>query len=408
MSFDVPPSYESVVARFEQCLGTNPKPQEVLDVIEQLPQYEIDILASNAHGIPAMTDDQKVAFTLGVAKTISSPEAAQHLKYAAANASAACNAIETMFNVLLKELAKIDAKNMSEKKDAFVPRFELLSQEYRRTVHLSRDLAVKIAVYGQRFDTIIVPFCNDGSLTTTQRVAKITEFIKDAETFSKDSDAIMNSFNGLKDKFSEFIGSFSGWASNKEERDTKELEQVRKDLEELNEDISKLEIALIAVGAVAAASLPATAIAAAISGPFAVFVIIGGLALAGIATVSVIGLAIAIRSKKDDAKAKQERIDALVREINDVKATREKLELLGTKNLTLFNQNITVMALLWQSAHTDALKIKTWLEGGAKDADRPDYMMKSLDKAIRIYQAMAVYLFQYADGIASVDVPLVN
>lgn len=82
------------------------------------------------------------------------------------------------------------------------------------------------------------------------------------------------SFSNLKIDFAVFTGSFSGWAFDKEGADTKELEQARKDLEKLRNELSELQIALFAVGGVAAASLPVTGILALISGPFAAFVIV--------------------------------------------------------------------------------------------------------------------------------------
>ncbi|KAH8112479.1 hypothetical protein DFH11DRAFT_1728648 [Phellopilus nigrolimitatus] len=405
MSSDAPPSYESVVARLEQRLGSKPKPQDVLDTTKQLPQYEIDILISNAGKIVDMTPDQKTTFTIGVAREMSSKDAALSLRTAAADATAACSEIEVMFTNLMRTLASIDAMSIPPKEGAFVPRFRTLNQMFRQIVHDSKDLAVKIAVYGLRFDSVIIPICKDTSLTIEKRKEKIGEFIKDADTFSDKAAAMEKSLNNLKSDFAVFIGSFSGWASDKEGADTKELEQARKDLDELRNELSKLRVALFAVGGVAAASLPVTGILALLSGPFAPIVIIGGLIFAGVSTSSVVGLAIAIDSKKKQVEAKQARIDALVQSINDIKATREKLELLGTENLKLFNQNVSVMTLLWTSAHNDALEIKTWLEGGAKDADMPEYMLISVNEAVSIYKTMADYLRQYADGIASINIP---
>ncbi|KAH8112481.1 hypothetical protein DFH11DRAFT_1545834 [Phellopilus nigrolimitatus] len=399
MSSDAPPSYESVVARLEQRLGSNPKPQEVLDVAKQLHQYEIDILVDNAGKAADLTPAEQAAFTVGVAKTMSSQDAVPYLKTAATDAAAACSEIENMFINLTSTLASIDAKNIPPKEGPFVPRFKILNQEFLRIVRDSGDLAVKIANYGLRFDSEIIPICTDEKYTVAQRKEKLEKFIKDADTFSEKAGVLERSFSDLKFDFATFTGSFGGWAFDKEGADTKELEQARKDLETLRKELSELKIALFAVGGAAAASLPVTGILALLSGPFAPFVIIGGLIFAGLSTSSVVGLAVAITSKKEQVEAKQARIDALVQSINDIKATREKLELLGTENLKLFNQNVSVMALLWTSAHNDALEIKTWLEDGAEDVDMPEYMLRSVNDAVDIYKTMAGYLRQYADGI---------
>lgn len=128
MPSDAPPSYESIVARLEQRLGSNPKPQDVLDAAEQLPQYEIDILVANAVQLEDLTPAQTAALHAGMVETMSSPDAAPSLKTAATNAAIACNAVETMFSNLLRSLASIDAKNTPPKEGAFVPRFEILNQ----------------------------------------------------------------------------------------------------------------------------------------------------------------------------------------------------------------------------------------------------------------------------------------
>ncbi|KAH8106619.1 hypothetical protein DFH11DRAFT_1732700 [Phellopilus nigrolimitatus] len=406
MSFDGPPSYESVVARFEQSLGTNPKPQDVLNAIDQLPQYEVDVLASNALEMPALTDEQKAAFTLGVAKTMSSPEAVEKLKIDAGNASAACKAIEIMFTNLTVELAKIDAKNIPPKEGPFVSRFEPLYQKFLLIVNTSTDLAVKIAIYGEQFESVIIPFCDDESQSTEERLEIITQFINDAETFSEGSNAITTGLTELKLEFISFLGSFSNWASDKETADTKEVKQLQEKLIVLKGDIFKLTETLDKFAFSVTASLAVLGagvlLASTFLGPFA---IIGGLLFLGISLASMVQYAISIILKRNEVSATQARIDDLVKSISDIKATRKELEQLGTEKLKLFNNNITVIGLFWKNAHNDALAIKVWLEGGAKFANKPLYMEKSVNEAVRIYSTMAIYLRQYADGIESVNIP---
>ncbi|KAH8112493.1 hypothetical protein DFH11DRAFT_1785972 [Phellopilus nigrolimitatus] len=404
MSSDAPPSYESVVARLEQRLGSNPKPQEVLDVAKQLPQYEIDILVANAGKMADLTPAEQAAFTVGVAKTLSSQDAALELKTVSADAAASSSGIETMFISLTSTLASIDAKNIPPKEGAFVPRFKIINQEFLQVMRDSKDLAVKISVYGLRFDSVIIPICKDQSLTTEQRKAKLDEFINDANIFTEETATMEERFDNLKNNFATFSSSFGVWASDKEGADTERLEQARKELDQLKEELSRLKAALIAIGSIAAASLPVTGVLTYLSGPFAMFVFLGGLIFAGLSTVTVLGLAIAYAAKADQVEAKQELIDALVQSINNIKATREKLGLLGTENLTLFNQNISAIALLWKTAHNDALEIKKWLENGAEDADMPEYMLLSVNEAVSIYKTMAGYLRDYADGITSVNI----
>ncbi|KAH8112484.1 hypothetical protein DFH11DRAFT_1728656 [Phellopilus nigrolimitatus] len=405
MSSDAPPSYESVVARLEQRLGSNPKPQEVLDVAKQLPQYEIDILVANAIQLDDLTPAQEAALHAGMVKSMSSQDAVFSLETASDNAASACNAIETMFSNLLRMLASIDAKYTSPKEGAFVPRFERLNQAFRQVVYNSTDLVTDISAYASRFDMIIIPLSYDNALTVEQRKAKIGQFIKDAETFSEKSYAMHNRLSKLKDDFAVFVGSFSGWAVDKEGADTDALKQARAELTVLKNELSNLKTALHVFGAAAAVSLPVAGLLALMPTAYVTLIIIGGLVIAGLSTATVVGLAIAITAKEGEIESKQTRINDLVAAINEIKTTREKLQRLGSDDLTLFNKNITILSMLWTSAHVDAQRIEKWLEDGAKDADLPRYMKISINDAANAYKTMSVYLTDYAKGITTVNIP---
>ncbi|KAH8104172.1 hypothetical protein DFH11DRAFT_1651645 [Phellopilus nigrolimitatus] len=389
--------YESVVARFEKRLGPNPKPQEVLNAADELSEDEIEILVANASKMADLTPAQEDAFTTGVAKTITSQDAVPHLETAAADAAAACNAIETMFTNLKRTLASIDAKNIPPKEGPFMPRFKVLNQKFRQIMRDSRDLAVRIAAYGRRFDMVIIPFCNDGSLTTAERKAKVVEFVKDADAFKKSSADMGDSFDGLKDDFSEFVDSFGSWAFNKEGADSKELKQARTELEGLKNKLHKLEHYLLAAGGVVSVSL----LVAKMSGSFAQYATIGGLIIAGISVAVAAGLAIARTSQKKRVAVQQARVDSLDQSISDIKATRDKLEQLGGNYFYIFDKNISFLASIWDHARIDAVEIKEWLEKGEKESARPKYMKISVDETVSVYKTMAGYLYQYADGIGS-------
>lgn len=75
-----------------------------------------------------------------------------------------------------------------------------------------------------------------------------------------------------------------------------------------------------------------------------------------------------LSAKEGEIEGKQTKINDLVAAINEIKTTREKLQLLGSENLSLFKRNITILSVLWTSAHDDARKIEQWLEDGAEDA----------------------------------------
>ncbi|KAH8112477.1 hypothetical protein DFH11DRAFT_1785784 [Phellopilus nigrolimitatus] len=405
MPSDAPPSYESVVARLEQRLGSNPKPQEVIDAVNQLPQYEIDILVANAGKIDDLKPIEDPIFHAGMVKTMSTPSAASHLTTAAADAAAACNAIETMFTNSLRTLTTIDAKYPPPAGGPFAPRFRTLNQAFRGVVHNSKDLAIDFAVDSHRFDAVLIPMCNDKTLTTEFRTTKIQNFINDVNGISTQSDDMHKKFDKLKVDFAVFTGSFRDWAFDKEDADTKELEQARKDLENLKSELSSLETTFFSIGSVATFTLPVISILATMPIPYANYVIVGGLIIAGLSAVATAALASSITSKKGQIESKQTHINALAASISDIKATREKLKTLGENDLTLFNKNISILSLLWNSVIDDARRIKRWLESGANDADMPHYMKTSINEAVIAYKAMSNYLNQYANGISSVNIP---
>ncbi|KAH8106621.1 hypothetical protein DFH11DRAFT_1232127 [Phellopilus nigrolimitatus] len=405
MSSDAPPSYESVVARFEQRLGSNPSPQHVLNAAKELPQYEIDILVANASKMADLTPDEEAALHAGMVKTMSSPEAASHLTNTAAHAASACNAIETMFTNLLITLTTIDGDHTPPTEGAFVPRFQILHQAFRRVVHKSKDLSNEISVYSSRFDMVIIPLCNDKDLTTEERKAKVELFINEASVFSEESNTMHNDLNRLKDDFAVFVGSFGDWATDKEGTDTDELRQARVNLMELKAELSTFKSTFYATSAVAAASLPVTGLLSLMAPQFVVPIVIGGLTIATLSTAATIALGISITSKEGEIESRQASINDLVASISDIKATREKLQLLGSEDFTLFTKNITILSMLWNSAHDDARRIKQWLESGANDVDMPKYMRISITQAANVYDAMAVYLTNYASGITAVNIP---
>ena len=71
-----------------------------------------------------------------------------------------------------------------------------------------------------------------------------------------------------------FVGEFSSFATDKEGHINTAIDNLRKDLSALNDEIREKRTAMIVLGSISAASLPATAVIAACSGPFAPAVIV--------------------------------------------------------------------------------------------------------------------------------------
>lgn len=171
MSADAPPSYDSIVDKLTKRLGHQPKLEDVHKVGEQLPKYEKDVLAAQIYESPPMTKEEELKLTLGIAQSMSSEEGRNILNNHAREVNKELKEIQAMFIKLSGKLSELDSQYTSPEEGAFAPRLAKHSnvsvesilklkeflvwrfpspQEYNRLLQTSRDLATKIAVYGQR------------------------------------------------------------------------------------------------------------------------------------------------------------------------------------------------------------------------------------------------------------------
>ena len=106
---DSPPSYEEVAGKVDRLVGGSTDPQKYLDVACSLSEVERKVLHDRAeeHN-PIKTDEDKAKLTLGVVKTMSTDEAIGKLKDDAKTAGEAVKAINTSFETLQEQIAKVD------------------------------------------------------------------------------------------------------------------------------------------------------------------------------------------------------------------------------------------------------------------------------------------------------------
>jgi hypothetical protein len=89
-----------------------------------------------------------------------------------------------------------------------------------------------------------------------------------------------------------FDGRFDGWAQKREGDINADIASLRKGIQDLKEEAAKINTAMISIAGVAGFGLPILATAAALSGPFAPFVIAAGVFAAVGTVASVVGLAV--------------------------------------------------------------------------------------------------------------------
>lgn len=85
---------------------------------------------------------------------------------------------------------------------------------------------------------------------------------------------MQNGFETVRNDFSNFTLKFEDWGEERMKQAGEEIKQLNADLNDLRIKLGKMQAALVAVGAIAVGTLPATGIIAALSGPLAPFVMV--------------------------------------------------------------------------------------------------------------------------------------
>lgn len=127
MSADDPPSYESVVAKLTERLGSHPKVEDIYKAGVQLSRNEKDVLIAHVYVAPPLNKEETEKFTLGAAQCMSSSEGKDDLRKEAHLANAAVLDIRRTFTHLTGELSDIDSRYTSPAEGPFAPRIGDLS-----------------------------------------------------------------------------------------------------------------------------------------------------------------------------------------------------------------------------------------------------------------------------------------
>ncbi|KZT66204.1 hypothetical protein DAEQUDRAFT_730553 [Daedalea quercina L-15889] len=341
----------------------------------------------------ALSSESKAKFSVGIAQAASQDDAASHFKEAASAAADAAEQIDTMFILLTAKLMSL------EDTQSFVDQFKIIKEHYRSVVKDSRELATNIAQYAESFDSVVVKFCADRTLTVERRKTKINEFITKSDEIKGSAERMQKRFKDLKDEFTKFVGSFSTWAKAREEADEKKIKELYKDISDIDDKINAMDAAMAVIGAGLGVTLGVTGLLATLFPPAAPWIVGIGLSLAGVELASLTGLAIAKCILLNEKRNKENQIRDLQDEISKLKATRTQLEEKGQTDLLTFTVNIQAISNVWVNVQNDAQDIRKWLEDGAAVADTPAYMKASLDHTVKAYASMARYLKDYANGI---------
>ncbi|KZF26980.1 hypothetical protein L228DRAFT_280117 [Xylona heveae TC161] len=417
-----PPSYDDVVAKVSQMVGTDATPQKYIDAAATLNENEIDILVSGGDfSDPIKTEEDNKKFCEGAAKALTSHESTEHLRESSNAAVDASNEINRVFVSLHLKIAQIDRIHRSDFEPALIKN-QLVIVSFMSSTFLantdtikkylgilteSRVLATEVAIHGNRFDDLIIPFCTDENIPTETRRTILNGFISDMEKARERARETENNFTNLQISFTSFIADFSTWAVEREGQLTEELEHIMKELSELQEKLTSLNISLLALGS-GALGLPFVAGllagGAAVSGFLAPFLAIAGLIALGVsvaAVVSMAALGIVKAVTETQIREKERQRASLSARIEEIRQAREELVALGEEKLEIFRVNVNVLQSVWNSVAIDAQIIMGHLDGALSLVDFPQHIINSLERANSIYTVMAEYLTNYAKGITS-------
>lgn len=376
------PSRDAVLVEIQERLGPNPTVGTFLSIVKELSPAQTEALLSNPVKSLVVIQDQQAAVKVEVAKALSSNENDEHLKTAADAAGAAVAKLQEMFDSLLHKLGPIDVKH----KQNFVPKARALHEQFTHLVQSSKVMATKITDYGRQFDVEIMRFCANPERPLQDRQEKITQFIKEIETFSGDALGTKSTFDEFESAFAAFESSFSSWASGKEGPMNKDLDQATKKLHELQHRIEELskEIKDATRHVRYATFIPFIgSIAGRLSSEYH----------------QLPELLADIEGASQETKETSNRIDSLKGQAGDIRATRSDIQDTGKVALARWRKNISETYQLWQHVLEDAIHIQDWVKNGAKYAEMPDYMIMCLDNKVGIYQGMAKYLEQYVQRV---------
>ncbi|RAK96625.1 uncharacterized protein BO80DRAFT_449085 [Aspergillus ibericus CBS 121593] len=393
-----PPTYDEVAAKVDRLVGNDPTPRKYLDVVEHLTAEEIDILMTGVEKIePIANDEEAKAYTTGAVRTLVSDECIDYLRLASNAAVDASNEIERVFVDLQLKIAQIDLIHHSGFQGELIEH----QRTYRRILTESRDLATDLAIHGDRFDLLIIPFCRDETIPTDVRKGIINGFISDMEKAQRDAREVEDRFDELRISFTSFVAKFTTWARDKEQELSEQFKQVLDELEELNEQLqSHINGLLVTAGVMGGATLVFSLAFA--FGPIGFFIAIGGLIATGVAGAAATAALLVKKTRVErEIREKEAERDRLEGELEAIQQARTRLVDLGHHRLDVFRDNVNVLKSVWTNVAVDARIIAGWLDGSLVFVEWPPAMESSLVAGNSVYKTMAGYLKDYARGVST-------
>ncbi|KAH7302962.1 hypothetical protein B0I35DRAFT_415468 [Stachybotrys elegans] len=314
-------------------------------------------------------EDIHKAFTTSLITYLTSDAGLNHLEE---TAKVTARAIKTsdMLNALEARLRTIDSKySLEHKKFASV----LLQHEndFNDAIKTSKEEAIYIAVYGERFAQVILPVIKDDTFSVDD----------------KNSHCCLNRFR-----------------RRPESPHQCQAYCPRGEIKSLTDQIKSTRNATkTGMGAVAGVAAVGLVFLGLPFPPELPAVITGGCYVCGaILTAGAVSGAI-LTSWESDLRAKLKEKDDLSRSLTDIEQARTGLITLGEIDLAIYKTSVGGISSIWKSAQLSAKELLSWLEAAETDVSwinkAPSMVATDLDQAVKIYCTMAKYLRDYAHGV---------
>ncbi|OAA39759.1 hypothetical protein NOR_06179 [Metarhizium rileyi] len=359
---EAPPSYEEVVKKFNGLIGSNPNPRGVLDAADGLSQTDLDVLVANHdQNFPIKTEQQKVSFATGVAKTSCSAELQDFVNVSASAAATTAVEITRTFHRVQSQLAKVDQRSGTSFQSQFLP----MKAKFQSALDDSREVASRIAGSITVFDGTEIAYAHDDRASIEGRVKKIEKYITSAAGLQTESSRVQSEIAQVKTSLSEFIVVFTAWAKDKEGELSEAIRRIKADLLQLENRLADRETKLQAVTHFTQGLAPITSALALAFPPYSSAIAIGGLIFGGMSLATTTALVREIGMLKHAIAQKTKEKEDLGAELEAIRQAREELEETGTASLSLFGDCIKTMPGVSTAAVGDASKILEWLKAGA-------------------------------------------
>ncbi|RGP80996.1 hypothetical protein FLONG3_784 [Fusarium longipes] len=405
---DAPPAYHDVVNILDSKASSGFTPADLARVQSSLTPEQIKALVSNLPSDPTehidlskLSDAERQKFLDGVAQAAAHPEVDNVMRKDIEDTAEATRTIRSSFKNLQLAVGKLDALYQEPGKPTFSTTLAQISKDFEDHISATAVMAVNISDYSLRLAQIL-PYVDDKAYTAEQRKSMLDDYIQDAEKIGVQANGVVVTFTAINKSMIDFVASFKGWATTKEQDERDDIKSLNDQISDLGDRIASLTKAQLAMGIVAAASLPVAGIAAACFPPAAPFILIGGAILAGLSTGTLIGITIALNSMNSDMDNLKKQRDALQKNADAIAAARTLADTTGTVEVANFGAAIGKLSTVWQTAKNDAQSIVNWLGKMEKDTI-PPILMGDRTTVINLYTNLSKHLRAYADGVQQVQ-----